>query len=234
MSKLTDWISQAAGGGWSRNPAVDDALFSYIESVSVREPDVLCRLREETNRLVDGDMAIGPDQGQFLSLILQLMGAKRTIEVGVFTGYSTLWTALALPEDGYILACDVSEKSASVGRPYWEEAMVTGKIDLVLRPADHTLQEIIDDGQSGTFDFAFIDADKSGYATYYELCLQLLRPGGLIAVDNVLWGGAVANPSRRDADTETIRALNTKIFNDDRVSISLVPVGDGLFLAKKN
>ncbi|MEM9775256.1 MAG: class I SAM-dependent methyltransferase [Chloroflexota bacterium] len=234
MSKLTDWLSQASGGNWSRNPAVADTLFSYIESVSVREPDVLQRLREETNQLPDGNMAIGPDQGQFLSLILKLIGAKRTIEVGVFTGYSTLWTALALPDDGYVLACDVSQKFTSVGRPYWAEAGVMGKIDLILRPAAHTLQEVIDDGQSDTFDFAFIDADKSGYAGYYEQCLQLLRPGGLIAVDNVLWGGAVADLSRNDPDTKAIRALNGKIFNDDRVSISLVPIGDGLFLARKN
>ncbi|MEM7538838.1 MAG: class I SAM-dependent methyltransferase [Chloroflexota bacterium] len=219
--------------GYSRNITIDDRLYQYIHDVSLRENDVLRRLREETSRDPAGDMQVGAEQGQFLAFLVTLLNARRTIEVGVFTGYSTLWTALALPDDGQIIACDVSETWTSVGQRYWQEAGVAHKIDLRLAPAQETLAVLLDDGQAGQFDFAFIDADKTGYDTYYEQCLQLLHSGGLIAIDNVLWSGAVANPQRQDADTVALRTLNAKLHGDERVTLSLLPIGDGLTLAMK-
>ncbi|MEM7033495.1 MAG: class I SAM-dependent methyltransferase [Chloroflexota bacterium] len=224
---------QNMGADWSRQLTISNPLYEYILNNSVREPNVLSRLREETYRDPEADMQIGPEQGQFLSLLVTLIQAKRTIEVGVFTGYSALWTALALPDDGQIIACDVSEKWTSVGRKYWQEAGVADKIDLRLAPAAETLQALLDDGQAGQFDFAFIDADKSGYDTYYEQCLQLIRSGGLIAIDNVLWGGAVVYAARQDTDTVALRELNKKLHTDERVTLSLIPIGDGLTLAVK-
>lgn len=220
-------------GGWQRDFGMSDRVSSYIQSVSVRDTAVLQRLREETAQMRYGDMQLGANQAQFLGMLVKLLGAERTIEVGVFTGYSTLATALALGENGRIVACDVSADWTSVGQRYWEEAGVAHKIDLRIAPASETLQGLIDDGQAGQFDFAFIDADKTGYDTYYEQCLTLLRSGGLIAIDNVLWGGAVANPQRQDADTNALRALNAKIHADKRVYVTLVPIGDGLMLARK-
>lgn len=218
----------------NRTIQVDDKLYDYILSASSREPDVLRRLREETSALGTlFRMQISPEQGQFMFLLAQLVRARRTLEVGVFTGYSALSVALALPDDGQILACDVSEEWTSIGRRYWDEAGVGHKIDLRIAPAMETLDELIQDGEHGTFDFAFIDADKRGYAGYFERALVLLRTGGLIAIDNTLWSGRVADAESNDDDTIAIRSFNKKLHHDDRVSLSLVPIGDGLTLAMK-
>jgi predicted O-methyltransferase YrrM len=178
-------------------------------------------------------MQTGADQVQFLQLLVRLTGARRCIEVGVFTGYSSLGVALALPEDGHILACDVSEEYTSVARRYWERAGVAGKIDLYLAPAVQTLDDRIRDGEEGRFDFAYIDADKTGYDAYYERCLKLLRHNGLIAIDNVLWGGDVVNADSPDSDTAALRAINEKIGRDTRVDATLLPIGDGLMVVRK-
>ena len=212
---------------------LSEALYEYILSVSLREADVLRRLREETARMPMAIMQIAPEQGQFMALIVELIGAKRTLEVGVFTGYSSLAVALALPADGHITACDVSEEWTAIARRYWSEAGVAHKIDLRLAPGIDTLDALLADGQAGSYDFAFIDALKSEYADYYERVLQLLRQGGLIAVDNVLWNGAVADPADDREDTVAIRAFNEKLHGDDRVSLSLLPLADGLTLARK-
>lgn len=190
-------------------------------------------LREETARDEMANMQIAPEQGQFMALLIKMIGARRTLEVGVYTGYSALCTALALPDDGRIIACDVNEEWTTVARRYWQEAGVAHKIDLRLAPASDTLAQLIEDGRAESFDFAFIDADKINYDRYYEQCLALIRPGGLIAVDNVLWDGAVADSSITDPDTEAIRAFNKKIHPDARVDLSLVPIADGLTLARK-
>ena len=178
-------------------------------------------------------MQIGPEQGQFMALLVELMGARKTLEVGTFTGYSALAVALALPEVGRLVACDISEEWTAMGRRYWEEAGVAHKIDLRLAPALETLDELLTEGSAGTFDFAFIDADKEGYDAYYERSLKLIRTGGLIAFDNTLWEGKVVDPTATDVDTEAIRAINTKLAGDERVTLSLLPVGDGLTLARK-
>jgi len=212
---------------------LSEALYDYILSVSLREADVLRRLREETARMPLAIMQIAPEQGQFMALIVELMGAKRTLEVGVFTGYSSLAVALALPDDGHITACDVSEEWTAIARRYWAEAGVAHKIDLRLAPAIETLDALLADGQAGSYDFAFIDAEKTEYADYYERVLQLLRQGGLVAIDNVLWNGAVADPADDKEDTNAIRAFNEKLRDDDRVSLSLLPLADGLTLARK-
>lgn len=217
----------------ARTIQVTDRLNAYIDATTLREPDVLGRLREETAGMPHAGMQISPLQGQFMQLLIKLMGAKKTLEVGVFTGYSSLSVALALPHDGRIVACDVSEAYTAVARRYWAEAGVADKIDLRLGAAVETLDALLADGQAGTFDFAFIDADKEHYVVYYERALQLVRPGGLIAVDNVLWGGAVADPHDTDLDTESIRALNQLVLRDERVDECLLPVGDGLTLARK-
>ncbi len=216
-----------------RSLNLTDRLYDYLLAVSLREPPVLARLREETAALPLAVMQIGPEQGQFMALLVELIGARRTLEVGTFTGYSALAVALALPTDGRVVACDVNPETAAVARRYWAEAGVADKIELHLAPASETLDRLIGEGQAGSFDFAFIDADKSNYDAYYEASLRLLRPGGLLAVDNVLWSGAVADPSQKDPDTTAIRALNEKIRDDGRVSLSLVPIGDGLTLARK-
>ncbi|MSP82661.1 MAG: SAM-dependent methyltransferase [Alphaproteobacteria bacterium] len=208
-------------------------LHDYLLSVSSREPAVLAKLRKETGKLQWAQMQIGADQGQFMGLLVRLLGARRTLEVGVFTGYSSLAVALALPADGRIIACDVNEEWTAIARRYWAEAGVAHKIDLRLRPAVATLDELLRNGEAGRFDFAFIDADKANYDHYYERCLKLLRPGGLIAVDNVLWGGEVLDKTKQDDDTNAIRALNAKLHGDDRVDLSMLPVGDGLTLALK-
>ena len=216
----------------------DDLLFThevltYLRRVTVREPDVARRLREETAAQYDAGMQISPDQGQFMALLIHLLDARKTLEVGVFTGYSSLAVALALPEDGRIIACDVSEEWTAVAKRYWREAGVEHKIDLRLRPALQSLDDLIALGQAGSFDFAFIDADKEDYSQYYERCLALIRPGGLIAVDNVLWSGKVTDDSFNDADTRAIRAFNAQIKNDQRVWLSMLPIRDGLTLACK-
>jgi predicted O-methyltransferase YrrM len=208
-------------------------LAEYIRGVSLREPDVLRRLREETANHPMVSMQISPEQGQFMALLIHMLGARRTIEVGVFTGYSSLAVALALPDEGRIVACDISDEWTSIARRYWREAGVDRKVDLRLRPATQTLDDLIALGQAGGFDFAFIDADKANYDNYYERCLTLIRPGGLIAVDNVLWSGKVVDPAVDDADTRAIRAFNEKLKNDARVWLSLLPIRDGLTLASK-
>jgi caffeoyl-CoA O-methyltransferase len=217
----------------NRTLSLDDRLYSYVLSHSVREPAVLVELRAETAKLPLGIMQIGPEQGQFLALLVELMGARRILEVGTFTGYSALAMAQALPADGKLIACDVSEEYTSVARRYWAKAGVAGKIDLRLAPGLETLDALLAEGNAGSFDLAFIDADKPNYLPYYERCLQLLRQGGLIAVDNVLWGGAVADSAKQDEDTKAIRALNDRVLGDNRVSLSLLPLGDGLTLARK-
>ncbi len=217
----------------NRMTPLDDALYDYLSSVSLREPDVLRRLREETAKMPQHNMQIGPEQGQFMALLIELTGARKCLEVGTFTGYSALAVALALPDDGRLIACDISEEFTALGKPFWEEAGVAGKIDLRIGPALDTLDALIEGGESGTFDFAFIDADKVNYLGYFQRALDLARPGGLICVDNVLWNGAVADPSRDDEDTEAIRAFNAALTNDPRISLSMLPVGDGLTLARK-
>lgn len=208
-------------------------VYDYLLSVSLREPEVLRRLRAETARDPRAHMQIAPEQGQFLAFLLRLMGAQRVIEVGVFTGYSSLWMALALPANGRLVACDVNERWTSVARCYWAEAGVADKVELRLAPALETLDGLLAEGQGGTFDFVFVDADKEPSLDYYERALRLLRRGGVVAFDNALWSGSVADPSVTDRDTAAIRALNDKLRDDPRVAPSLVPIGDGLTLAMK-
>ena len=217
----------------TRSIGIDERLYDYLLTVSVREPSVLADLRSETARLPNGGMQIAPEQGQLMRLLVELIGARRCLEIGVFTGYSSTCIALALPEAGRLVACDVSEEYTNVARRYWRLAGVEQRIDLRLGPALATLDALLADGHAGGFDFAFIDADKDNYLGYYERSLQLLRSGGLIAVDNVLWGGSVADPGDQRASTLAIRALNAQIARDERVSSSLVPIGDGLFLIRK-
>ncbi|MCM3874450.1 MAG: class I SAM-dependent methyltransferase [Pyrinomonadaceae bacterium] len=217
----------------SRYSPFDERTYQYLLSNSVREPEVARRLREETQQLANSQMQIGPDQGQFMQLLVQLLGARKTLEVGVFTGYSALWVSWGLPDDGRIIACDISEEYTAVGKRYWKDAGVDQKIDLRIGPALGTLDDLLKANQAGTFDFAFIDADKTNYENYYERALQLLRVGGLIAIDNTLWSGAVADPKVNDADTAAIRQLNEKLHRDERVTVSMLTVGDGLTLALK-
>jgi caffeoyl-CoA O-methyltransferase len=213
-------------------PLTDD-LADYVRQIALREPEVLRQQREATDLHPHASMQTSPEQGQFLHLLALLTGAKKTLEVGVFLGYSSTWVAMALPAAGRIIACDVSEEYTAEARRLWREAGVEGKIELRLGPALDTLDGLIADGSAGSFDFAFIDADKSNYANYYERALVLVRTGGLIAIDNVLWGGDVIDASKTDADTEAIRAFNRKLHADARVTLSLVPLGDGLTLACK-
>ena len=212
---------------------LDDRLLDYLRSVSLREPDVLGQLRSETANHPWANMQIAPEQGQFMALLVQLLGATKTLEIGVFTGYSSLAVALALPANGKVIACDVSEEYTSIARRYWQAAGVADKIDLRLAPALETLDELIASGQRGSFDFVFIDADKENYENYYERSLLLLRPGGLIAIDNVLWSGRVADPEIQDTNTQAIRNLNEKLHQDERVTLSVVAIADGLTLALK-
>jgi caffeoyl-CoA O-methyltransferase len=215
-----------------RSWSIDDRVRQYLLDHSLREPAAAAELRAATAKLPHAGMQISPEQGQLMALLVQAIGARRAIEIGTFTGYSALWVALALPADGRLVCCDVSAEWTAVGKPFWERAGVAGKIDLRIAPAIATLDRLLADGDAG-YDFAFIDADKTGYDGYYERCLKLLRPGGLIAIDNVLWGGDVANPKHRSADTLALRALNRKLHHDERVTLSMLPVGDGLTLALK-
>ncbi len=212
---------------------LDNRLYNYLLSISLREPPILKKLRAETARHPMAAMQIAPEQGQFMALLVQLMGAKKTLEVGVFTGYSSLAVALALPPDGKIIACDIDEEYTAIARRYWQEAGVADKIDLRIAPALATLDKLLAEGQANSFDFAFIDADKRNYENYYERALILVRPGGLIAVDNVLWSGRVARAEEQDERTRAIREFNQKLYRDERVTISLVPIADGLTLAFK-
>ena len=208
-------------------------LYEYLLSVSLREPEILTQLRQETAQHPHGNMQIAPDQGQFMALLVKLMGAKKILEIGTFTGYSALWMALALPADGTLIACDVSEEYTAIAWRYWQAAGVATKIDLHIAPALDTLDKLLTTGQAGTFDFAFIDADKTNYHHYYEKCLDLLRPGGLMAIDNVIWGGAVADPDRTDSSTLALRSLNQALHQDQRIELSMLPIADGLTLALK-
>ena len=212
---------------------LENQLYDYLLSISLREPDILASLREETAKHPMGKMQIAPEQGQFMELLVQLMGARKTLEIGAFTGYSSLCVALALPPNGQIIACDVSEEDTAIARRYWEAAGVANKISLQLGPAINTLDKLIAEGQAGTFDFAFIDADKENYEAYFERALQLVRNGGLIIIDNVLWSGLVVDPQVQDTSTVAIRNFNDKLRNDPRVTLSVVPIADGLTLALK-
>ncbi len=217
----------------SRTISLTAELTDYLRTVAVREPDILRRLRAETEGVKGAMMQITPEQGALMALLVQLIGARRTLEIGVYTGYSSLAVALALPEDGRITACDINEEWTSIARRYWDEAGIAHKIDLNLAPAVATLERLVAEGQNGAYDFAFIDADKENYDTYYERALELVRPGGLLAIDNVLWDGNVIDKNKTDAMTEAIRAINEKVRTDERVSICMVPIGDGLTLAVK-
>ncbi|HED16092.1 MAG TPA: SAM-dependent methyltransferase [Gammaproteobacteria bacterium] len=210
-----------------------EALYDYLLSSSLREPEVLKQLREETENITLSVMQISPDQGQFMQLLVKLLSARNCLEVGVYTGYSSLCVALAMPEDGKLVACDIDEDWTAVARKYWDRAGVAHKIDLHLAPATQTLQQLLDAGKHNRFDFAFIDADKSSYADYYEYCLKLVRPGGLIVVDNTLWGGSVADNTITDPDTSAIRSFNKSLLHDERVDISMLAIADGLTLIHK-
>lgn len=216
----------------NRTLNLDDNLYRYLLETSVREHRVLAELRAANVMHPRASMQIAPEQGQFMALLVRLIGARRTIEVGVFTGYSALSVALALPEEGKVVACDISPEYTNVALGYWQKAGVAHKIDLRIAPAQETLDTLIAQGEAGTFDFAFIDADKTAYDVYYERCLTLIRPGGLIAVDNVLWNGQVAHPAADD-DTAALQAFNRKLLGDERIDLSMVPIGDGLTLARK-
>ncbi|MGE4561619.1 MAG: class I SAM-dependent methyltransferase [Rhodospirillales bacterium] len=217
----------------TRTIQITDRVYDYMQEVSVREPEILKRLRAETAELPEHNMQISPEQGQFMALLVGLIGARRALEIGTFTGYSALAVALALPDDGKLIACEISEEYTAIGRRYWQEAGLDTNIDLKIGLALDTLDGLITEGQAETYDFAFIDADKVNYQNYFDRALILLRPGGLIAVDNVLWNGAVADPRNTTKDTEAIREFNAELGDDTRVAISMVPIGDGLTLARK-
>lgn len=208
-------------------------LYEYLQHYSLRESPILKQLREQTHSMSMHQMQISPEQGQFMQMLVQLMNARKTLEIGVFTGYSTLAVAQALPADGKIIACDINVEWTKIAKRYWEMAGVSRKIDLRLAPALETLQNLIDQSETDTFDFVFIDADKKNYSAYYEKSLELIRPGGLIVIDNVLWSGDVADPLVHDENTEAIRALNTMLLTDERVTISMLPLGDGVTLVRK-
>ncbi|HET7203459.1 MAG TPA: class I SAM-dependent methyltransferase [Steroidobacteraceae bacterium] len=217
----------------NRSIPLTDSLYDYLIDVSLREPPALRALRDETLRMSQRSMQIAPEQGQFMALLARLVGARRCIEVGVFTGYSSLVTALALPDDGRIVACDVSEEWTAIARRHWRAAGVEHKVDLRLAPALETLDAMLAAGERGRYDLAFVDADKTGYLAYYGRCLDLLRPGGLVLFDNTLWNGRVADPEVGDDDTVALRHFNECLHRDERIDLSLVPIGDGLTLARK-
>lgn len=208
-------------------------VYAYLQQNSLREPDILQQLRMQTHKMSTARMQISPEQGQFMRLLIELLQAKKTLDIGTFTGYSALSVALALPKEGKTIACDINGEWTKIAKKYWELAGVSDRIELRLAPAVETLQNLINEGHANTFDFSFIDADKVNYENYYELSLQLLRPGGLIAIDNVLWDGAVADEDVQDRDTNAIRALNLKVHHDARVTMSMLSIGDGLTLARK-
>lgn len=212
---------------------LEDTLLAYLRNHSLREPEVLKQLREETLKLPLGVMQVSPEQGQFMALLVRITGATRIVEIGTFTGYSSLVMALALPDSGKLITCDISEDYTNTARQYWQKAGVADRIELKLAPALETLDALLTSGQTGTFDMAFIDADKTEYIGYYERCLQLLNSGGLILVDNVLWGGRVARSEVEDSDTNTLRQFNDLLHQDERIGLSMLPVGDGLTIARK-
>ena len=213
---------------------LNNELRKYMLDVSFRDDEILKQLREETLTLKEAQMQISPEQGAFLSILTKILNAKKTLDIGVFTGYSSLVVARELPNDGLVVACDTSIEWTSIAKKYWKLAGVDNKVDLHLAPAIETLEKLIVEGQGSTYDFSFIDADKINYQSYYEYSLTLVKPGGIIAVDNVLWSGQVIDESDSEPATRAIRSFNEKLFQDDRVSISMVPVGDGLTLAYKN
>lgn len=217
----------------SKTLNLNESLYQYLLSVSLREPEILQQLRQETANHPGAIMQISPDQGQFLALLVQLTGVKKALEIGVFTGYSALCVALALPPQGTLIACDVSEEYTKIARRYWHKANVENKIDLRLAPAVDTLNQLLESNQEETFDFVFIDADKINYLNYYEKSLQLLRTGGLMVIDNVLWSGRVADLNVTDQSTQALREFNQTLHQDDRITLSLIPVADGLTLALK-
>ncbi len=210
-----------------------DQLHDYILDNSLKELPILAELRQETEHHKQARMQISPDQGQLIALLIRLMSARRVLEIGVFTGYSSLTIALALPADGVLVACDISEEYTAIAKRYWRQAGVQSKIDLRIAPALETLDSLLESGQAETFDFAFVDADKANYANYYDRALKLLRPGGLMAIDNVLWSGRIADPQSTDKIVQTMRIFNEKVAQDDRVQVSLLPLGDGITLALK-
>ena len=214
---------------------LSQAVQDYLIANSLRETDLQRQLREETANAFGGSasMQIAPEQGQFMALMARLIGARLALEIGTFTGYSALAVAQALPADGRLIACDISADWTAIGRRYWAEAGVADRIDLRLGNAVETVAALRSSPQAGQFDMAFIDADKGNYSRYYEDCLALVRRGGLIMIDNVLWGGSVADPSDTASDTVAIRKLNAALHADDRIDLSLVPIGDGLTLARK-
>jgi caffeoyl-CoA O-methyltransferase len=218
----------------NRTIALTDPLYEYLLSASLREHPLLAELRAEAATRPEVQLQIAPEQGQFMALLVRLLGARRCLEIGVFTGYSSLVTALALPDDGRIVACDVSEEWTAIARDYWRRAGVEHKVELRLAPALDTLDTLLADGGAGTFDFAFLDADKENYPAYYERMYPLLRSGGLLAIDNTLWSGRLLDPRERDPETQSIRRLNEQLLGDTRVDLSLLPLGDGLTLVRKH
>ncbi len=217
----------------ARTLQLDERTYGYLLNFGVRESELARQLREETQARPDANMQISPEQGQFLSWLVDALGVARALEIGTFTGYSALHIALALPDNGFLLACDIETTTTDVGKRYWTAAGVASKVQLAIAPAGDTLLERIRVGESGSFDFAFIDADKESYLEYVELCYALLRRGGVIAIDNVLWSGAVADPTNQEASTEALRKMNAQLATDLRWSLSMVPIGDGLTLLRK-
>ena len=218
----------------TRTIVLTDPLYEYLLSVSLREPEPLAELRAEIASHPEVNLQIAPEQGQFMALLVRLIGARRCLEIGVFTGYSSLATALALPDDGHLIACDVSEEWTAVARRYWRRAGVEHKVELRLAPALDTLDALLAGGAASTFDFVFLDADKKNYPAYYQRIYPLLRPGGLLAIDNTLWSGRLLDPRERDPETEGIRRLNDQLLGDTRVDLSLLPLADGLTLVRKH
>jgi O-methyltransferase len=217
----------------NRTLVMDDRLYQYLLEHSLRENAILRELRELTLKHEMARMQIAPEQGQFMALLVELLGARKIVEIGTFTGYSALCMAQAMGADGKLLCCDLSEEWTAIGLPFWQRAGISDRIDLRIAPALETLDALIQSDDVGDFDMAFIDADKTNYSNYYERCLELLRPGGLVMFDNTLWGGSIADPADHDEDTEALRELNIKLHQDERISICLVPIGDGLTLARK-
>jgi predicted O-methyltransferase YrrM len=217
----------------NRTLSIDDRIYNYLSDVTINEPELLRQLREETAQIEYSVMQISPEQGQFMSLLIKLMGARRAIEIGTYTGYSSICVASAMPDDGLLICCDISPQWTAIAEKYWVKAGLQDKIELFSQPAEPTLQKLLDDGAEGTFDFIFIDADKQNYIMYYEMGLRLLRKGGLIAVDNTLWSGAVADPENTEPGTRAIRRFNDMLKQDDRISQSLLTIGDGLTLILK-